>query len=58
MRLKQTCTTTGLPAPYLDPRTGMPFATVRASEVLTHLLNHEGVWSGGWGAISRGSERT
>ncbi|KZT24716.1 YL1-domain-containing protein [Neolentinus lepideus HHB14362 ss-1] len=39
------CPITGLPAPYLDPRTGVPYADVRAYQVLTGILNHEYVWN-------------
>ncbi|KZP28229.1 hypothetical protein FIBSPDRAFT_817483 [Athelia psychrophila] len=57
-RPKQICPVTGLPAPYLDPRTGVPFANVRAYEVLTQLLNHEYVWSAGLGCyIAREGEQ-
>ncbi|THV01225.1 hypothetical protein K435DRAFT_409380 [Dendrothele bispora CBS 962.96] len=39
-----TCPITGLPAKYMDPRTGVPFADVRAFKVLTGLLRHEYAW--------------
>ncbi|GLB36708.1 putative YL1 nuclear protein [Lyophyllum shimeji] len=44
-RPRQTCPITGRQAKYLDPRTGVPFADVRAYQVLTKLLNHEFVWN-------------
>jgi vacuolar protein sorting-associated protein 72 len=44
-RPKQTCPLTGLPASYLDPRTNVPYANVRAYETLTKILQHEYVWS-------------
>jgi YL1 nuclear protein C-terminal domain len=44
-RVTQTCPLTGLPAPYLDPRTNVPFANLRAYDTLTKLLKHEYVWS-------------
>ncbi|KAG6840715.1 hypothetical protein C0991_004858 [Blastosporella zonata] len=44
-RPKQTCPITGKQANYLDPRSGVPFADVRAFEVLTKLLAHEFTWS-------------
>ena len=46
---KQICPITGKPAKYLDPRTGVPYADVRAYEVLTGILKHEFVWSPGLG---------
>jgi len=39
------CPITGLPAPYRDPRTGVPFANVRAYDVLTDILQHKYFWS-------------
>ena len=30
---------------YLDPRTGVPYADVRAFKVLTELLEHEYIWN-------------
>ncbi|KAK7468373.1 hypothetical protein VKT23_002889 [Stygiomarasmius scandens] len=50
-RPTQTCPITGLPAKYLDPRTGVPFADVRAFKVLTGLMRHEYVWEGGLGCF-------
>ena len=44
-RPKQLCPITGLLAKYLDPRTGVPYANMRAYQVLTSILNHEYVWS-------------
>ncbi|KAF8060864.1 YL1 nuclear protein-domain-containing protein [Lyophyllum atratum] len=44
-RPKQTCPITGKQAIYLDPRTGVPYADLRAYEVLTRILNHEFLWS-------------
>ncbi|KAF5376895.1 hypothetical protein D9615_007200 [Tricholomella constricta] len=44
-RPKQRCPVTGKPAKYLDPRTGVPFADLRAYEVLTRILNHEYSWN-------------
>ncbi|KAJ7475652.1 YL1 nuclear protein-domain-containing protein [Mycena latifolia] len=49
----QTCPLTGRPAPYRDPRTGVPFADVGAFETLTRLLNHEYVWAPEIGAYVR-----
>jgi hypothetical protein len=39
------CPITGTAAPYRDPRTGVPFATLKAYSVITKILNHEYVWS-------------
>ncbi|TFK47919.1 hypothetical protein OE88DRAFT_1738049 [Heliocybe sulcata] len=43
------CPITGQPAPYLDPRTGVPFADVRAWQVLTGILDHGYVWNSALG---------
>ncbi|KZP30259.1 hypothetical protein FIBSPDRAFT_850550 [Athelia psychrophila] len=40
-RSRQTCPVTGLPAPYLGPWTGVPFANACAHEMLTQILNHK-----------------
>lgn len=48
-RPKQICPITGKLAKYLDPRTGVPYADVRAYDVLTGILRHEFVWSPGLG---------
>lgn len=44
-RVKQRCPITGQIAPYLDPRTGVPFADVEAFKVLSDILEHHYVWS-------------
>jgi len=44
-RPKQTCPLTGLQARYLDPRTNVPFANVRAYQTLTKILKHDYIWS-------------
>ncbi|KXN86148.1 hypothetical protein AN958_10450 [Leucoagaricus sp. SymC.cos] len=44
-RVKQRCPITGEIAPYLDPRTGVPFANMEAYQVLTDLLEHQYQWS-------------
>ncbi|CEL58321.1 vacuolar protein sorting-associated protein 72 [Rhizoctonia solani AG-1 IB] len=43
--VKPTCVITGLPAPYRDSRTGIPYANAYAYKTLTRLLAHEFVWS-------------
>ncbi|KAJ7250648.1 YL1 nuclear protein-domain-containing protein [Mycena rebaudengoi] len=48
-RPTQTCPITGRPAPYRDPRTGVPYADAAAFEVLGRVLRHEFVWSPGLG---------
>ncbi|KAF9268752.1 hypothetical protein L218DRAFT_1048558 [Marasmius fiardii PR-910] len=52
-RVRQTCPITGLQAKYLDPRTGVPFADVRAYKVITGLLSHAYVWSPELGCYTR-----
>lgn len=44
-RPKQTCLLTGLPARYLDPRTGVPYANAKAYQILTRILAHRYIWS-------------
>ncbi|TDL22288.1 hypothetical protein BD410DRAFT_788533 [Rickenella mellea] len=39
------CPITGRPAPYRDPRTGVPYANANAYRVLTRVLSHEYVWN-------------
>jgi len=39
-----TCAITGQPARYMDPRTGVPFASVDAFKTLTQILEHKFVW--------------
>lgn len=39
------CPITGKQANYFDPRTGVPYADLRAYEVLTGILNHQYIWS-------------
>lgn len=39
------CPITGLKAKYLDPRTGVPYADLRAYRVLTDILDHKYIWS-------------
>ncbi|CEH19500.1 DNA-binding protein YL1 and related proteins [Ceraceosorus bombacis] len=43
---QSTCPITGLPAVYRDPRTGTPFATCEAYEVIGQLLNQRYAWTG------------
>ncbi|KAL5640682.1 hypothetical protein ACGC1H_001236 [Rhizoctonia solani] len=43
--VKPVCAITGLPAPYRDSRTGIPYANAYAYRTLTRLLAHEFVWS-------------
>lgn len=43
--MKQKCPITGQIAPYLDPRTGVPFADVEAYKVLSDILEHHYIWS-------------
>ncbi|KAF5361713.1 hypothetical protein D9758_007299 [Tetrapyrgos nigripes] len=44
-RPMRTCPVSGLPAKYLDPRTGVPYADVKTYKTLTALLEHQYVWS-------------
>ncbi|RDX51558.1 hypothetical protein OH76DRAFT_1401445 [Lentinus brumalis] len=41
----QICPITGKVAKYLDPRTNVPYADLRAYRVLSAILRHEHVWS-------------
>lgn len=41
----QTCLITGQPAPYLDPRSAVPFANIHAYQTLTKLLHHDYAWN-------------
>ncbi|KZO99656.1 hypothetical protein CALVIDRAFT_534080 [Calocera viscosa TUFC12733] len=43
------CLMTGLPAPYRDPQTGIPYANAKAYRTLQRLTHHEFVWSEGRG---------
>lgn len=43
------CPMTGLPAPYRDPQTGIPYANAKAYRTLQRLTRHEFVWSDGRG---------
>ncbi|KAF8639396.1 hypothetical protein AX17_001521 [Amanita inopinata Kibby_2008] len=44
-RPKQICPITGKQAVYMDPRTGVPYADVRAFRALSGLLEHEYDWN-------------
>jgi hypothetical protein len=44
-RSKTQCPITGSVAKYVDPRTGVPFASVEAYNTLTKVLEHQFVWS-------------
>jgi YL1 nuclear protein C-terminal domain/YL1 nuclear protein len=44
-RPRQMCPITGLQAPYVDPRTGVPFANLHAYDTITRILEHGYVWS-------------
>ncbi|KNZ82129.1 Vacuolar protein sorting-associated protein 72 like protein [Termitomyces sp. J132] len=44
-RPKQKCPITGKEAKYFDPRTGVPYADLKAYDVLTKLLVHEYAWN-------------
>ncbi|EPQ61163.1 hypothetical protein GLOTRDRAFT_135702 [Gloeophyllum trabeum ATCC 11539] len=51
------CPITGLSAPYLDPRTGVPYADARAYQILSGVLNHEYIWNPSLGCyVSKMSE--
>jgi hypothetical protein len=41
----QRCPLTGHPAKYIDPHTGVPFASVHAYRTLLAVLAHDFVWS-------------
>ncbi|TRM64097.1 YL1 nuclear protein-domain-containing protein [Schizophyllum amplum] len=44
-RLRHVCPITGQIAPYIDPRTGVPFANAQAYKTLTAVLDHEYAWN-------------
>ncbi|KAF8898332.1 YL1 nuclear protein-domain-containing protein [Infundibulicybe gibba] len=44
-RPRPICPISGRPAKYLDPRTGVPYANLKAYETLTAILRHEYIWS-------------
>lgn len=44
-RVKQRCLVTGQIAPYLDPRTGVPFANIEAYKTISDILDHRYAWS-------------
>lgn len=44
-RPRERCPITGLPAIYIDPRTGTPYANVQAFQEISKVLKHEYVWS-------------
>lgn len=48
------CAITGLPALYLDPRTGVPYANLSAYKTLTSLLEQQWNWSAEVGAYVGG----
>lgn len=43
-RPARNCPITGQHARYLDPRTGVPFASVHAFKTLTQILEHDFIW--------------
>ena len=57
-RPKHICPITGKQAVYLDPRTGVPYADVRAFKVLTELLEHEYIWNAELGCYVGKGEHT
>ncbi|KAI0079073.1 hypothetical protein K474DRAFT_725781 [Panus rudis PR-1116 ss-1] len=48
----QICPLTGQPAPYRDPRSGLPFASQFAYQTLTKILDHEFVYSSNLGCYT------
>ncbi|KAL1744447.1 YL1 nuclear protein-domain-containing protein [Schizophyllum fasciatum] len=51
-RIRHVCPITGRIAPYIDPRTGVPFADVQAYKTLTALLQHQFTWNEEVGAYT------
>jgi hypothetical protein len=52
----QSCPLTGLVAKYLDPRTNVPFANVKAYQALTGILNHQYIWDDSLGCYVASEE--
>lgn len=52
------CPVTGLPARYLHPGTGIPFANLRAYRTIEGLTTHQYVWSEGLDCYIADQERT
>ena len=52
----RTCSITGQPAKYLDPKTNVPFANVGAYEVLAKVIGREYVWCSALGCYVGTSE--
>ncbi|KAL1751907.1 YL1 nuclear protein-domain-containing protein [Schizophyllum commune] len=51
-RIRHICPITGRLAPYIDPRTGVPFANVKAYKTLTAVLDHQFSWKKELGAYT------
>ncbi|KAL1668751.1 YL1 nuclear protein-domain-containing protein [Schizophyllum commune] len=51
-RIRHICPITGRFAPYIDPRTGVPFANVKAYKTLTAVLDHQFSWNKELGAYT------
>ncbi|KAL1736549.1 YL1 nuclear protein-domain-containing protein [Schizophyllum commune] len=51
-RIRHICPITGRLAPYIDPRTGVPFANVKAYKTLTAVLDHQFSWNKELGAYT------
>ncbi|KAL1722750.1 YL1 nuclear protein-domain-containing protein [Schizophyllum commune] len=51
-RIRHICPITGRLAPYIDPRTGVPFANVKAYKTLTAVLDHQFSWNRELGAYT------
>ncbi|KAL1682324.1 YL1 nuclear protein-domain-containing protein [Schizophyllum commune] len=51
-RIRHICPITGRLAPYIDPRTGVPFANVKAYKTLTAVLDHKFSWNQELGAYT------
>ncbi|KAL1700902.1 YL1 nuclear protein-domain-containing protein [Schizophyllum commune] len=51
-RIRHICPITGRLAPYIDPRTGVPFANVKAYKTLTAVLAHQFSWNKELGAYT------
>lgn len=52
VRKTQLCPLTGLPAKYIDPHTGVPFANAEAFKVLQDIMVHEYNWNPSLGFYS------
>lgn len=58
VRKPTPCPITGLPARYLHPGSGIPFANLTAYQTIEALLRHQYVWSEGLDCYIGDEQRT